>query len=563
MSEQRPTEDSRPVTSREVARRVLDRVTSDAAWATPALDGELARAGLDDRDRRLASELVYGVLRHRARIDRAISAYAGLDRTPPKIVTVLRVAAYQILLLDRVPGYAAVDDAVDAANVLGAKLGGFVNAVLRKLTANGEPALPVPGNDSMDAHLARMEVEHSTPRWILDELAAATRDEVRAALATAGNAKGVDATGVDAAAVAATGNAKGAGVDATGVDATGVDATGVDAKGVDAKGVDATGVDAKGVDANGAKGSNEALIAARIVRIGELARAFAQPAPIIARVNARRATRDEVIAELEAAGVTASPIASAPMALRLEELGDPSRDKAFMAGRWTVQDTGAQLVGLAVARMLGASSTGASPSGASPSGALSGGASPSGALPSGASPSAPLRILDACAGVGGKSTHLAELFGDDARIDAADLNPTKLALGRETAARLGLANIHVHVCDLLDPAAPLGRDYDLVVLDAPCTGLGVLRRHPDAKWRLRASDVKRLAELQRMLLDAVVPRIKPGGILLYSVCTFTRAEGPEQVAALVKRSALELVAHERSWPPDADAFYLATLRAPA
>ena len=149
------TTESRPVNSREVARRVLDRIAGDGAWATPALDGELARVGLDDRDRRLASELVYGVLRHRARIDRAISAHAEIDRTPPMIVTILRVAAYQILMLDRVPGYAAVDDAVDAANVVGAKLGGFVNAVLRKLTANGEAPFPAVANDSMDAHLAR------------------------------------------------------------------------------------------------------------------------------------------------------------------------------------------------------------------------------------------------------------------------------------------------------------------------------------------------------------------------------------------------------------------------
>lgn len=477
--------ESRPVTSREVARRVLDRVADDGAWATPALDGELARAGLDDRDRRLASELVYGVLRHRTRIDRAIGAHAELERTPPKIVTVLRVAAYQILLLDRVPGYAAVDDAVATANVLSPKLGGFVNAVLRKLTANGELPFEALANDSMDAHLARLEIEHSTPRWILDELTAATRDEVRATL---------------------------------------------EARGIDTK-------------------QGTAFAEARIARVGELARAFAQPAPIVARVNARRATRDAVIAELEAAGVTATPIDSAPMALRLDGLGDPSREKAFLAGRWTVQDTGAQHVGIAAARAVAGASS--------------------------------VRILDACAGVGGKSTHLAELLADTTAasaaastesaaspgatvaIDAADISATKLALGRDTAARLGLDNIRVIACDLLDESAPIGRDYDLVVLDAPCTGLGVLRRHPDAKWRLRSSDVKRLAELQRMLLDAVVPRIKPGGILVYSVCTFTRAEGPEQVAALVKRAGLELVSQERTWPPDADAFYLATLRRPA
>jgi 16S rRNA (cytosine967-C5)-methyltransferase len=107
------------VTARELARRVLERIDRDRAWATPTLDGELARANLDDRDRRLASELVYGVLRHRGRIDRALAAHADLSRSPPRVITALRVAAYQLLMLDRVPAYAAVDDAVGAARASG------------------------------------------------------------------------------------------------------------------------------------------------------------------------------------------------------------------------------------------------------------------------------------------------------------------------------------------------------------------------------------------------------------------------------------------------------------
>ncbi|HEX3478740.1 MAG TPA: 16S rRNA (cytosine(967)-C(5))-methyltransferase RsmB [Kofleriaceae bacterium] len=415
-------------TARDVARRVLDRVERGGAWATPALDGELSRAGLDERDRRLAAELVYGVLRNRTRIDRAIAAHADLARTPPRVVTTLRVAAYQLVFLDRVPGYAAVDDAVRAARgIAGPRLAGFCNAVLRKLAATGEPALP-------DEPAARIAVEHSLPGWIAGELAVAAPD-----------------------------------------------------------------------------------------RLDELAAAFARPAPLVARANRRRTTRDALIAELAAGGATTRPVAEAPMAIAIDGLGDPARSASFRAGRWTVQDTGAQRVGLIAA------------------------------------PRAGQRILDACAGVGGKSTHLAELADDAAAIDAADQLPAKLDLARETAARLGLASIRPVVCDLLDPAAPLAVAYDLIVLDAPCSGLGVLRRHPDAKWRLVPADVPRLAELQRRLLDAVVPRLAPGGALVYSVCTFTRAEGPDQVAALVERTGLRLVEEHRSWPPDADAFYLARL----
>jgi 16S rRNA (cytosine967-C5)-methyltransferase len=420
-------------TSRDVARRVLDRVDK-GAWATLALDGELARSGLADRDRRLASELVYGVLRNRSRIDRALTAHAELKRTPPRVVTALRVAAYQLLFLDRVPSYAAVDDAVNAARGAGGqKLAGFCNAVLRKITTSGEPALPAPGR-------ARIEIEHSLPRWIADELAAAT----------------AAVTSED--------------------------------------------------------------------RVGDLAAALAQSAPLIARANLLRITRDALIDQLRAEGVTAAPAPSAPMALALEAPGDPALSPTFKAGLWTVQDTGAQVVGLI------------------------------------ASPRAGMRILDACAGVGGKSTHLAELSGDGARIHAADQLQTKLDLTADTARRLGITSVEPRVCDLLDPAAPLATEYDLIVLDAPCSGLGVLRRHPDAKWRLKPDDVPRLANLQRRLLDAVVPRLAPGGTLIYSVCTFTVAEGPAQVAALVERTGLRLLSEHRTWPPEADGFYIARLQ---
>jgi 16S rRNA (cytosine967-C5)-methyltransferase len=439
------------VTARELARRVLDRVDKGGAWATLALDAELARSGLDERDRRLASEIVYGVLRNRLRIDRALGAHADLARSPPKVRTALRVAAYQLLFLDRVPPYAAVDDAVAAARGAGGqKLAGFANAVLRKVNTAREPALPAGG-------LERLEVEHSLPRWILDELA-------RALVATGGGA------------APAGGGAAPAGGGAA-------------------------------------------------PELAEVAQALGRPAPLVARVNRRRTTREALAEQLRAAGAAAEPVAGAPAALRLEGIGDPGKSPSFLAGQWTVQDAGAQQVGHLAAPRPG------------------------------------MRILDACAGVGGKSTHLAELADDAAVIDAADQSRTKLGLLEDTARRLGLGGIRAHACDLLDPAAPLGTGYDLIVLDAPCSGLGVLRRHPDAKWRLTPDAVPRLAALQAQLLDAVAPRLAPGGALVYAVCTFTLAEGPAQIAALVERARprLRLVSETRTWPPDADAFYIARL----
>lgn len=415
------------MSARDIARRVLDRVDKGGAWATLALDGELARSSLDERDRRLAAELVYGVLRHRTRLDRAIARYADLKRTPAPVLLALRVAAYQLLFLDRVPAHAAVDDAVTAARAGGgAKLAGFANAVLRKLATEGEPPLP----DGPEA----IEVACSLPRWIVDELRAALTDEAELAAAAA---------------------------------------------------------------------------------------ATAQPAPLWARVNRRRAGRDDVIAALAAEGAEAAPVGEA--ALRVTGVGDPAASPSFQRGLWTVQDLGAQRIAELAAPRDGA------------------------------------RVLDACAGVGGKSTHLAELA--DVTIDAVDIVPQKLRLAADTAARLGHARIRTIAGDLLDPALPVAPSYDLVVLDAPCSGLGVLRRHPEAKWRQGPDDVARMAELQARLLDAVAARVAPGGVLVYAVCTFTVREGPAQLEAFLARHPDFVVdgAPLRTWPhrDGADAFFAA------
>lgn len=451
--------------ARDVARRVLARVAEGQAYATLALDGELGRAGLDERDRRLVAELVYGTLRQEARLDRALAAFADLGRTPPAVRRALRMAAYQLLHL-RVPAHAAVDDAVGAVRAQGGgKLAGFANAVLRKLAARGEPALPTEPR-------ARAEVVGSLPRWIVDELAAQLpAEELEAAAA-----------------------------------------------------------------------------------------ALAQPAALWLRVNPTRATRDEVAAELTAAGATVTTSPLAPQALAVRGLGEPTASPGFAAGRWTVQDLAAQLVGAVAAPAAGA------------------------------------RVLDACAGVGGKTTHLAELAwaaasagatGDLAgpagsagpaplTIDAVDPAATKLGHLRTTAARLGLSGIRTIVGTLERAAAEA--TYDLVVVDAPCSGLGVVRRHPEAKTRITAAAVAGLAAAQAALLDQAAARVAPGGVLIYAVCTFTRAEGPDQVAAFVGRHPAFAVEPPplpaevagvvveggavRTWPHrhDADGFFLARLR---
>jgi 16S rRNA (cytosine967-C5)-methyltransferase len=265
---------------------------------------------------------------------------------------------------------------------------------------------------------------------------------------------------------------------------------------------------------------------------GDLAAAAAglsRPAALSIRANALRATRDQVAERLrsEREGIDITPSSLAPHALLVSRLGSPDASESFQDGWWTVQDVGAQMVTRLVEPRPGQ------------------------------------RLLDACAGVGGKTTYLAELTQGRASVDAADVSERKLDLLGDTIRRLGLTSIRSIRCDLTRPGSELAESYDAVLLDAPCSGLGVIRRHPEAKWRMRAEEVSELASVQRRLLDALAPRVVPGGCLVYAVCTFTRAEAQAQMASFLDRHR-EFVPETwiRTWPHlhDADAFFAARLR---
>ncbi|HEY6909181.1 MAG TPA: 16S rRNA (cytosine(967)-C(5))-methyltransferase RsmB [Myxococcales bacterium] len=150
-----------------------------------------------------------------------------------------------------------------------------------------------------------------------------------------------------------------------------------------------------------------------------------------------------------------------------------------------------------------------------------------------AAPAADARILDACAAPGGKACHLAEL-APRGSVLAVDLHARKARIIAEAAQRLGIENLRALAADALFPipGAELA-SFDLVLLDAPCSGLGTLRRHPEMKMRRTPEDVDRLAQLQARLLESVRAYVKPGGLLVYALCTLTPGECDEQVERFV------------------------------
>jgi len=156
-------------------------------------------------------------------------------------------------------------------------------------------------------------------------------------------------------------------------------------------------------------------------------------------------------------------------------------------------------------------------------------------------------VVDLCAAPGGKATLMAS---NGSLVVAADLQPHRAGLVSRNVERLGLDTVQVVIADAVHPPVRRG-GADRVLLDAPCSGLGVLRRRPDARWRLDPDVVERLAALQRSLIDAAVPLLRPGGVLVYSVCTLSRAEsvGVDDHVAAAHPDLVALAPPGSPWEP--------------
>ena len=232
--------------------------------------------------------------------------------------------------------------------------------------------------------------------------------------------------------------------------------------------------------------------------------------PMTLRVNARRGNAETYLRELEQRGLSAAAIG--PHAVVLEVPRAVQQVPGFDEGRVSVQDAAAQQ---AAPLLIGA--------GSGPF------RTAAGVLPAGA------RVLDACAAPGGKTAHLLELA--DLDLVALDIDAVRLARVRETLERLQLAAT-LRVGDACDPGAWWdGGPFDAIMLDAPCSASGVVRRHPDVRWLRRAGDIDALARTQARMLDALWPLLRPGGRLLYCTCSIFRAEGQEQIDAFLQRTA--------------------------
>lgn len=391
--------------ARSIAAIVLVRVWGSDAFAALALDAELGRhSGMDGRDRGLATELVYGVLRTQNALWERLAKLTPkgkLDLPSDTAKAHLLIAAYSLCFLDRIPVFAAVSEAVGAIRGEGdARSASFANAILRALSDE----LSAKGKPELLAYAAQ-----SAPGWL--------RGALRRSLG---------------------------------------------------------------------RSSAEAYLGAGPIP---------PPTGLCLRKNV---LREEILAALQNAAPDALIEAGklSPRAILARSAGDVRR-LPFAQEQWIVQEEGAQVVALAL----------------------------------GAKPGE--KVLDACAGRGNKTWLLADEVSPNGGVDAADLYSSKLDQLQKGPAGRGARR--TFAMDWADPNASLRdipNDYDRVLVDAPCSGIGTLRRRPEIALRRTAEDVQRLADLQVSIVQRAALCVKPGGTLVFAVCSVLKEEAEDVVERL-------------------------------
>lgn len=378
----------------------LDRAIEDAAMQIDHLN---------PKDKKLCHAIVFGVFRHRGRIDQLICQCSKLafDRIDPKVKTILRLGVFQIVFLDRVPDFAAIDTSIELAKpICGKKASGFINAVLRNISRSHKNiALPC-SDKNLPGHLA---AAFSIPSWLGKRWTARYGKEKTLALA----------------------------------------------------------------------------------------RALMDLPPLTLRINPRKTSREELTANFERAGIKAKPTRLSPSGLQIQTSGIAIPDlPGFNEGMFQVQDEAAQLA----VQLLG--------------------------------PKPRENILDACAGLGTKTCHMALEMENKGNITANDTGQNKASRLDSETLRLNLDMIRTTHVDMTRAGVKDFSSYfDRVLVDAPCTGLGVLARNPDTRWKRISKDLSRMAGLQKKILNSSANLVEPGGVLVYAVCSCE----PEETTQVIQR----------------------------
>ncbi len=398
------------------ALKILDLIAKSHKTLDLLLDQESRDLDLlSKQDRAFFNAIVFGVLRHRGKLDHIITYFSKtpLKRIQPSILNILRIGLFQMVFMDKVPVSAAVNTSVELSKKVAPQWTvGFVNGLLRN-AARHHHTVPFPSaNDQPAKNLAAGQ---SLPLWL--------------------SKKWIKRFGVE--------------------------------------------------------------------QTLQLCTAINTPPPITIRCNTLKITKAELLKALDHQAKDIRITNVSEDGIRFSKPITPIYEmNAFASGGFQVQDEAAQMVTLLLNPVPGES------------------------------------VLDACAGLGGKTGHMAQKMRNNGNITAVDTIRAKLKKLEMEMKRIGIDRVTTHVADLCNPVDALpGSLFDRILVDAPCSGLGVLRRNPDSKWSVAKQDLSKNAERQAGILNNLARFLKPGGTMVYSVCSFEPEENEQVIEGFLKNNA--------------------------
>ena len=394
-------------TAREVVLLTLSACEKEGAWAGAYLSGALRQEGISGKEGALALRLCYGVLQNRMLCDFYISEFCTvpLRKLERMVLNALRLGAYQLLFLDKIPESAAVNESVKLVKKYSKnpKSAGLVNAVLRTMVRNQDHLPEVTGKN----RIWQLSVQYSHPEWFVKEMYMRLGTEELEAFLRANNTE----------------------------------------------------------------------------------------APLSLQINPLKTDLETLQENLEI-HLKGQVHPWLENCLELRQSGGPEQLDGWAQGLFWIQDPAAKLAVMA------------------------------------ASPQKGWRVLDACSAPGGKSFAAAAQMKNIGQIQACDIHSRKLKLVQEGANRLGFSCIQTEVQDAGAFRAEWADQFNLVIADLPCSGMGVIRKKPDIRYH-DPEPMKMLPKVQEHLLDCLSRYVKPGGVLLYSTCTVLKRENEDVVASFL------------------------------
>lgn len=403
---------------REVALKVLYDINENGAYTNISLNKHLESYELRELDRAFITDLVYGTVKWRLKIDWIIQQFSSikLKKISPWIINILRLGVYQLLYTSKIPESAACNESVNLSKKYGhASSRGFVNAILRNITKNRDK---IKYPDKEKELCQYLSVWYSHPEWLVEEWLGNFGLKFTESLLEANN------------------------------------------------------------------GIPDFTI----------------------RANTLRISREELIEDFKKVGIEALKGKHIDEAIVLKSPSSITRLEAFKKGYFQVQDESSMLV----SKVL--------------------------------DPKPGDLVIDVCSAPGGKSTHMAQLMNNKGTVIARDIHQHKLKIINDTSKRLGFDIIKAEIFDATKTDEKYIGKADRVLVDAPCSGYGIIRRKPDLKWARDIKDKKEIVDLQFEILNAASKYLKPLGMLVYSTCTIEKEENEELVRAFLKlNSDFELV----------------------